>query len=68
MRILMEAFKRVHVQSGSELNKPSVIAMAPTANAAYIICGKTIESSRGLQGTNYRYHKLQAESELKFMY
>ena len=46
------------------------MAVAPTANAAYIIGGKTIDSALGLDGTNYNYKKLSAdrESDLKYQY
>ena len=46
------------------------MAIAPTANAAYIIGGKTIESALGLEGSNYVYRKLSAdrESDLKYQY
>ena len=69
-RVLMEAFKSLNVKSGDELNKPHILAIAPTANAAYIIKGKTIESALRLSGTNYSYQKLTAESEadLKYLY
>ncbi len=69
-RVLMEAFKAIHIKSGKELNKPSILAMAPTANAAYIIGGQTIEAALGLTGTNYNYQKLSAdrESDFKFKY
>merc|ERR1711954_424094 len=41
-----------------------------TANAAYIVGGKTIESALQLEGTNYSYKKLSAdrETDLKFKY
>ena len=46
------------------------MAIAPTANAAFIIGGQTIEAALGLTGTNYTYQKLSAdrESDLKFKY
>ena len=68
--VLMEAFKSVNIRSGKELGKPSILAMAPTANAAYIISGQTIEAALGLSGTNYNYNKLSAEreSDIKFKY
>ena len=56
-RVLMEAFKSLRVSSGKEINKPTILAVAPTANAAFIIGGKTIESALGLEGTNYNYKK-----------
>ena len=36
---------RLKVKSGQDLDKPTVVVMAPTANAAYIVGGKTIESA-----------------------
>ena len=68
--VLMEAFKTLNVKSGKELNKPTILAVAPTANAAFIIGGQTIEAALGLSGTNYKYSKLPAEreSDLKFKY
>lgn len=39
------AIRQVKVKSGRELDKPTVIVMAPTANAAFIIRGKTVESA-----------------------
>ena len=67
---LMEAFKLLNVKSGKELGKPRILALAPTANAAFIIGGQTIEAALGLTGSNYKYQKLSAdrESDLKFKY
>ena len=42
--ILIEAIKHIMIKAGDELKKPSVLVMAPTANAAHIIGGKTIDS------------------------
>ena len=69
-RVLMEALKSLNIFSGKEINKPSILAIAPTANAAFIIGGKTIESALGLDGSNYNYKKLPAEREadLKYQY
>ena len=68
--VLMEAFKLLNVKSGKELGKPRILALAPTANAAFIIGGQTIEAALGLTGSNYKYQKLSAdrESDLKFKY
>ena len=44
-RVMIEATKFLKAKPGDELNKPKCIVMAPTANAAYIINGKTIESA-----------------------
>ena len=51
MRVMIEAAKYLKLESGSDLNKPTVLVMAPTANAAYIINGKTIESALGMLPT-----------------
>ena len=46
------------------------MAIAPTANAAFIIGGRTIDSALALDGSNYFYKKLAAEreSDLKYFY
>ena len=69
-RVIMESFKHLHIKSGNDLSKPSVLCICPTANAAYIVGGKTIESALQLQGSNYTYKKLSAEREtdLKYKY
>ena len=50
LRILVEGVKQVNVKSGNELEKPSIIAIAPTANSAYILGAKTVESALSLSG------------------
>ena len=70
MRVMMEAIKRLNVKPGRELDKPSIISMAPTANAAYILKdAKTIDSALCFQ-RNKNYSKLSAakESRLQFLY
>ena len=57
-KVLMEAFKTINIRSGKEINKPRILAVAPTANAAFIIGGKTIDSALALEGSNYVYKKL----------
>ena len=47
VKLLIEAVKIIKIKAGSELKKPSVIVMAPTANAALIVGGKTIDSALG---------------------
>ena len=56
MKVLIEATKFLKIKSGVELQKPPVVVMAPTANAAYIIGGKTIDSVLGFfpaEGNTY---------------
>ena len=48
VNIMIEIVKYLKLKSGDELRKPSAIVMAPTASAAYIIDGKTIESALGM--------------------
>ena len=69
-KVLMEAFKSINLHSGKEINKPRILAIAPTANAAYIIGGKTIDSALAMDGSNYVYRKLPAEreSDLQYIY
>ena len=47
VKLLVEAVKLIKIKAGDELKKPPVIVMAPTANAAFIIGGKTIDSALG---------------------
>ena len=47
VKLLIEAVKIIKMKAGNELKKPPVIVMAPTANAAFIIGGKTIDSVLG---------------------
>ena len=42
---LIYAVREAKIKSGQDLDKPTVIVIAPTANAAFIINGKTIESA-----------------------
>ena len=69
-KAIMESFKLVNRKSGNDLSKPSILCICPTANAAYIVGGKTIDSALQFQGSNYTYHKLSSEREtdLKFKY
>ena len=47
VKVLAEAVKMVKSKSGDDLKKPSILIMAPTANAAFIIGGRTIDSILG---------------------
>ena len=71
IQAIIEATKYLGRYSGSELEKPSVLVMAPTGNAAYIIHGKTIESALGMQpqkGQGYIKMSASKESTLHFTY
>ena len=37
VRVMKEILKHLNMKSGDNLNKPSSIVMAPTANASYMI-------------------------------
>ena len=59
------------MKSGDELVKPAVLVVAPTANAATIINGKTIESALAINPKKpWSYVKASNErqSNLKFLY
>ena len=59
------------MSSGDEVTKSKVIVMAPTANAAYIVKGKTIESALGINPksfNNYIKPSEERQSNLKFVY
>ena len=71
LKLMIEILKHLKLKSGDELNKPSAIVMAPTANASYIIKGKTIESALGMlprkRNSFFRVNKNKI-SNLTFMY
>ena len=52
VKIIIEAVKVIKIKAGAELMKPPTIVMAPTANAAFIIGGKTIDSVLGFLPTD----------------
>ena len=56
LKVLIEAVKFIKIKSGDDLQKPPVIVTAPTANAAFLIGGKTIDSALGflpVEGNKY---------------
>ena len=71
VNILIEAVKLIKIKAGDDLKKPPVIVMAPTANAAYIIGGRTIDSVLGFNPTDTnRYTQTEAGrlAMMKFQY
>ena len=52
VRVIAEAIKLVKLKSGDDIKKPSILIMAPTANAAFIIGGRTIDSILGFYPMN----------------
>ena len=71
LQVLIEAVKIIKMKPGAELKKPSVIVMAPTANAAFIVGGKTIDSALGFSPVDINRYT-QAEpgkmAMMKFQY
>ena len=71
VKLLIEAVKIIKIKAGSDLQKPPVIVMAPTANAAFIIGGKTIDSVLGFSPVDANcYIRAQAGrmAAMKFQY
>ena len=69
--MLIYAIRQLKVKSGQELDKPSVIVMAPTANAAFLIKGRTIESAIHINMDRWHsFSKASADkiSQLAFEY
>ena len=70
VRVMTEAIKHLNLKPDRDLDKPSVISMAPTANAAYVLKdAKTIDSALCFN-RNANYVKLSGskEASLKFQY
>ena len=72
LKLLIDAIKYIKMQSGDDdFSKPKVIVAAPTANAAFIINGKTIESALGINPKSiYNFSPLPPNrlTNLKFLY
>ena len=67
VNILIEAVKHIKIKAGKDLEKPPVIVMAPTANAAYIIGGKTIDSVLGFNPMDSNHYTQTDASRLAMM-
>ena len=71
MKLLIDASRYLQMSSGDEIEKPKVLVMAPTANAASIIKGKTIESCLGInpqEKWNFVKAGEERQSKLKYVY
>ena len=71
LKIMIEVIKHLKLTPGDDLRKPPAIVMAPTANAAYIINGKTIESALGMlpnRSNTFSKRKSNQVSNLSFLY
>ena len=51
VKVIIEAVKFIKIKAGDDLRKPPVVVMAHTANAAFIVQGKTIDSALGFTPT-----------------
>ena len=71
LSLMIEIVKHLKMKSGSEFKKPPSIVMAPTANAAYIIKGKTVESALGMlprKNNTFKKENRQKVSNFSFLY
>ena len=71
LKVMIEVIKQLKLAPGDDLRKPPALVLAPTANAAYIIGGKTIESSLGMLPRNsntFSKRKKDRISSLTFLY
>ena len=49
---MIDGVKYLKLSPDQDLKKPSIVVTAPTANAAYIIGGRTIDSALGFNPTD----------------
>ena len=71
INVLIDAIKHLKIKADEELVKPPLLIMAPTANAAQIIGGKTIDSALGFSPTDVNRYTSADEGRMammKFMY
>ena len=71
MQNQLSFLKLIKIKAGDELKKPPVIVMAPTANAAFIIGGRTIDSALGfnpMDSNRYTQTDAGRMAMMKFQY
>ena len=71
VRVLIEAVKILKIKAGDELSKPPLVVVAPTANAAFLIGGKTVDSALGffrMQNNQYSQAQPSKMSMMQFQY
>ena len=71
LRLLIDAVRYLEMQSGDEIEKCKVLVMAPTANSAMLINGKTIESALSIAPQsrwNYTLTSQDRQTKFKFLY
>ena len=70
MKTVIEASKLVLMKSGDDFNKPTVLVLAPTASAARLIGGQTVESamtiSRSSECESYQVFSNNATSAYEY--
>ena len=67
LRLMIDAVKVVKAKAGDDLTKPPLIVMAPTATAAFIIGGKTIDSVLGFLPGDANSYSRPSSSKLATM-
>ena len=67
LKLIIEAVKHINLKPGDDLKKPSVITMAPTANAAFIIGGKTIDSVLGFMPSDSNHYAKASAGKMATM-
>ena len=68
---MVPAIKFLTAKSGQDLEKPSTLVLAPSATAAFLVDGKTIESGLSFTMANhggYSQGKADKMAELAFLY
>ena len=71
LKLIIDTVKFLQMKSGDDLSKPKCITMAPTANAAMIVGGKTIESALAINPKkkwNYVKASDERHANMKFLY
>ena len=71
LQLMIEAVKIIKIKAGDDLKKPHVLVLAPTANAAFLIGGKTIDSALGfypMDTNSYHQAKPGKMSMMQFQY
>ena len=71
LKLMIEAVKLIKMKPGADLTKPPTLVMAPTANAAFIIEGKTIDSVLGFlpsDGNSYTRPSEARMANMKYSY
>ena len=71
LRVIIEAVKYLKLNPGEELRKPPIVVTAPTASAAFVVGGKTVDSAFGFSPTDSnRYIPAEASqlANMKFKY